>query len=319
MRLHRHTVGYRLARVQEVSGLSPYEIRRPRAAQPRPEGTLRSSPPTGDRVGTRGRLAARRLIRRRRVMSTTENENTAAAAGARSAAEVLDFAAKRGVEMVDLKFVDLPGTWQHMTLPLGRAGRRRLRVRPRVRRLLDPRLPGDPRVRHAADPGPGTAFIDPYYTPADAVADLLDRRSGARASRTRAIPATWPRRPRRHLVSHGIADVAYFGPEAEFFVFDHIAYEQREHRAFYEVDSSEGFWNTGSPAGAAPNLAYKLARRRATSRFRRATRSPTCGPRWWRRWSRWGSAASFTTTRSHRAARARSTCASSRCCRWPIR
>ena len=62
----------------------------------------------------------------------------------------------------------------------------------------------------------------------------------------------------RHLVQSGIADVAYFGPEAEFFVFDHIAYEQREHRAFYEIDSAEGFWNTGRPAGTSPNLAYKL-------------------------------------------------------------
>ena len=62
----------------------------------------------------------------------------------------------------------------------------------------------------------------------------------------------------QHLVGTGIADVAYFGPEAEFFVFDHIAYEQVENRAFYEVDSSEGFWNTGGLASAKPNLAYKL-------------------------------------------------------------
>src|SRR5436309_2802666 len=62
----------------------------------------------------------------------------------------------------------------------------------------------------------------------------------------------------RFLVDGGIADTAYFGPEAEFFVFDHIAYEQREHRAFYEVDSAEGFWNSGMPQHAKPNLAYKL-------------------------------------------------------------
>ena len=52
--------------------------------------------------------------------------------------------------------------------------------------------------------------------------------------------------------------MAYFGPEAEFFVFDHIAYEQVEHRASYEVDSSEGFWNTGGVVSAKPNLGYKL-------------------------------------------------------------
>ena len=52
-------------------------------------------------------------------MATTESEQTAMAVGATSPAEVLEFAAERGVEMVDLKFVDLPGTWQHMTLPIG--------------------------------------------------------------------------------------------------------------------------------------------------------------------------------------------------------
>ena len=77
-------------------------------------------------------------------------------------------------------------------------------------------------------------------------------------SRTRATPGSSPRRPSSIWSASGIADVAYFGPEAEFFVFDHIAYEQVEHRAFYEVDSSEGFWNTGGPASEKPNLAYKL-------------------------------------------------------------
>ena len=81
----------------------------------------------------------------------------------------------------------------------------------------------------------------------------------------------------QHLVQTGIADVAYFGPEAEFFVFDHIAYEQVEHRAFYEVDSAEGFWNTGQPGQrGARTWPTSCARRRATSRSRRPTRWPTC-------------------------------------------
>ena len=93
---------------------------------------------------------------------------------------------ERGVEMVDLKFVDLPGAWQHMTLPLGRARRGGLRDRARVRRLLDPRLPGDPRVGHAPDPGCDDRVHRPVLHAHDAVADLLDRRSGARR-------AVWPR------------------------------------------------------------------------------------------------------------------------------
>ena len=189
-------------------------------------------------------------------MATTESEHTAMAAGATSPAEVLEFAAERGVEMVDLKFVDLPGTWQHMTLPIG---------------ALDSSdfesglgfdgssIRGFQEI-HESDmlllPDSSTAFIDPYYTRSTlslicSVADPVLGEPYARDPRFVAHKAE------QHLVASGIADVAYFGPEAEFFVFDHIAYEQVGHRAFYEVDSGEGFWNTGGPTGS-PNLGYKL-------------------------------------------------------------
>jgi glutamine synthetase len=159
-------------------------------------------------------------------VSTTESSQTAAAAGAQTAAEVLEFAAERGVEMVDLKFVDLPGTWQHMTLPLAAFDSDD----------FDTGLGFDgSSIRgfqeiHESDmlliPDPTSAFIDPYYTRAtlSLICSVADPVLG----------------------------------EAEFFIFDHIAYEQVEHRAFYEIDSAEGFWNTGRPAGTGANLAYKL-------------------------------------------------------------
>jgi glutamine synthetase len=190
-------------------------------------------------------------------LSTTESAQTATAAGANTAAEVLEFAAERSVEMVDLKFVDLPGTWQHMTLPL---------------RALDgddfetglgfdgSSIRGFQEI-HESDmlliPDPGTAFIDPYYTrpTLSLICSVADPVLGEPYARD---PRFVAHKAERHLIQSGIADVAYFGPEAEFFVFDHIAYEQVEHRAFYEIDSSEGFWNTGRPAGTSPNLAYKL-------------------------------------------------------------
>jgi glutamine synthetase len=190
-------------------------------------------------------------------MAIPDSPQTAAAAGASNAAEVFDFAAKRGVEMVDLKFVDLPGTWQHMQMPLT---------------TLDAddfesglgfdgsSIRGFQEI-HESDmlliPDPGTAFIDPYYTrpTLSLICSVADPVLGEPYGRD---PRYVAKKAEAYLVATGIADVAYFGPEAEFFVFDHLAYEQREHKAFYEVDSSEGFWNTGSPAGAAPNLAYKL-------------------------------------------------------------
>jgi glutamine synthetase len=189
-------------------------------------------------------------------MATTESA-TASSAGAQTAAEVLEFAADRGVEMVDLKFVDLPGTWQHMTLPL---------------RALDAEdfesglgfdgssIRGFQEI-HESDmlliPDPTTAFIDPYYTRGtlSLICSIADPVLGEPYARDPRFVAN---KAERHLVESGIADVAYFGPEAEFFVFDHIAYEQREHKAFYEIDSAEGFWNTGKPGGTTPNLAYKL-------------------------------------------------------------
>ena len=73
------------------------------------------------------------------------------------AREALEWAAETRAAMVDLKFCDLLGTWQHMTLPLARVRRVGVRRRARLRRLLDPRLAGDLRVGHAADARPGDA------------------------------------------------------------------------------------------------------------------------------------------------------------------
>jgi glutamine synthetase len=190
-------------------------------------------------------------------VSIKESEQTATAAGATTAAEVIDFATERGVEMVDLKFVDLPGTWQHMTLPL-----RALDVDDFESGLgFDGSSIRGFQEIHESDmlliPDPGTAFIDPYYTRGtlSLICSVADPVLGEPYSRD---PRFVAQKAERHLIQSGIADVAYFGPEAEFFVFDHIAYEQVEHRAFYEIDSSEGFWNTGRPAGTGPNVGYKL-------------------------------------------------------------
>ncbi len=187
----------------------------------------------------------------------THGSHTAAAAGAQTAPEVLEFAAERGVEMVDLKFVDLPGMWQHMTLPLGS-----FEISD-----FDAGLGFDgSSIRgfqeiHESDmlliPDPATGFIDPYYdrSTLSLICSVADPILGAPYARDARFVA---QKAERYLVDSGIADVAYFGPEAEFFVFDHIAYEQVEHRAFYEIDSAEGFWNTGRAAGTGANLAYKL-------------------------------------------------------------
>jgi glutamine synthetase len=178
-----------------------------------------------------------------------------AAAEVRSAQEVLAFAAEHDVELVDLKFTDLPGTWQHMQMPLAsldaddfEAGLGFDGSSIRGFQTID-------ESDMLLMPDPSTAIIDPYYTLPTlslvcSIADPITREAYSRDPRHVAEKAE------RHLVESGIADTSYFGPEAEFFVFDHLAYEQHEHKAFYEIDSAEGFWNTGQ--NGRPNLGHKL-------------------------------------------------------------
>jgi glutamine synthetase len=190
-------------------------------------------------------------------VSTTETIEAYVPAEASSPSEVLEFASKRGVEMVDLKFVDLPGTWQHMTLPITALDAEDFET---GLGFDGSSIRGFQEI-HESDmlliPDGATAFIDPYYTrpTLSLICSVADPVLGEPYGRD---PRYVAQKAERHLVQSGIADVAYFGPEAEFFVFDHIAYEQVEHRAFYEIDSAEGFWNTGKPGGSGPNLAYKL-------------------------------------------------------------
>jgi glutamine synthetase len=181
-----------------------------------------------------------------------------AAAEVSTPREALDFAAEYGVEMVDLKFTDLPGTWQHMQLPIEaldvddfEAGLGFDGSSIRGFQTID-------ESDMLLMPDPSTAIVDPYYdyptmSLVCSVADPIARDSYARDPRHIAQKAE------KYLVESGIADTCFFGPEAEFFVFDHLAYEQHANRGSYEIDSVEGFWNTGlAHDGRGPNLAHKL-------------------------------------------------------------
>ncbi len=123
----------------------------------------------------------------------------------------------------------------------------RLLGRPRLRRLVDPRLAGDRRERPPAPSRPGQRRPRPLHGRADAVARLRGRRPDRPASPIRATRAASPAGRRRTSARPGIADTAYFGPECEFFVFDEVSYELSPHRAHYTVDSAEGHWNSSVP------------------------------------------------------------------------
>jgi glutamine synthetase len=110
-------------------------------------------------------------------------------------------------------------------------------------------------------PDPATALIDPFHEQRtiSIVCDVIDpitREPYSRDPRYVAMKAE------RHLRETGIADTCFMGPEAEFYVFEHVAFDQAANKAFYEVDSEEGYWNRGKGFGAErngqPNLGYKI-------------------------------------------------------------
>jgi len=158
-------------------------------------------------------------------------------------ADVVQYAKTNGARMIDCKFVDFPGAWQHITYP--------------IERLDDAfeegfgfdgsSIRGWKAINNSDMlmlPDPLTAIMDPFLrTPTVSlicnVVDPLTREPYERCPRSLAA------RAEAYLKSTGIADIAYFGPEAEFFIFDSVQFEESENTMFHHVDSVEGRWNSG--------------------------------------------------------------------------
>lgn len=174
--------------------------------------------------------------------------------------EVMAKCRQKDVKAVDLRFTDFFGMLQHFTIPVSRLNED----------VFDDGLGFDGsslrgwRPTHESDmlavPYPETAYVDPIAKlPTLAVSceiqDPITRENYARDPRGIA------RRAANYLNSTGIADTAYFGPEAQFFVFDNVSFDQNEHEAFYSVDSEEAQWNRGNVTnvpGDGPNLSHQL-------------------------------------------------------------
>ncbi len=168
--------------------------------------------------------------------------------------EVMEFAKKHNVEMVDYKFCDFPGTWQHFTTPTSEL----------EDAVFDEGLGFDGssirgwQAIHNSDmlvvPDPKTAVIDPFMEKPtlSLICDIEDPITRERYSRD---PRNIARKAMAYLESTGIGDTAYFGPEPEFFIFDSVRFDQTQNSGFYELDSVEGNWNTGEDGGQ--NLGHK--------------------------------------------------------------
>src|SRR5664280_3303826 len=168
---------------------------------------------------------------------------------------VVELAKKSGAKMVDIKFVDTFGTWQHFSMP----------IRDRTEEAFAEGLGFDgSSIRgwksiEASDmlamPDPNTAFIDPFCAVPTLSVTCTIAETGTREAYTRD-PRGIAQRSEKYLASTGIADSAQFGPEAEFFIFDNVQFDTKSNGSFYSVDSVEGVWNNGRDE--MPNTGYKI-------------------------------------------------------------
>jgi glutamine synthetase len=168
--------------------------------------------------------------------------------------EVVKFSKEQKAACVDLKFLDFLGTWQHFTIPMTEFGEA----------LFEEGSGFDgSSIRgwqpiNASDmlivPDSTTGVMDPFTAvpTLSLIGNVLDPITKEEYTRD---PRHIAKKAEAYLKSTGIGDVAYFGPEPEFFVFDDIRYDQNQHSGYYFLNSSEGQWNTGRDEG--PNLGYK--------------------------------------------------------------
>ena len=159
------------------------------------------------------------------------------------------------VEFVDLRFVDMRGIEQHVTFPVG---------------IVDASLFEDGKMFDGSSisgwkginesdmvllPDPTSAYIDPFYADPTLVlvCDILDPATMQGYSRD---PRGIAKRAEAYLKSSGVADMAFFGPEPEFFIFDSVQFANEMGNTFFKVNSEEGAWNSGKSYDGA-NSGYR--------------------------------------------------------------
>jgi glutamine synthetase len=167
--------------------------------------------------------------------------------------EVMESVKKNEVKLLDLRFTDLPGLWHHVSYPIDQLSESSFEE---GFGMDGSSIRGWAAI-HESDmlliPDPATFMIDPFTEVATAVmvADVIDPVTKQRYDRD---PRYIARKAEMYLASTGVADTAYFGAEAEFFIFDNVRFDQREQHGFYFIDAEEGRWNSGRQEN---NLGYR--------------------------------------------------------------
>ncbi|MFB2919420.1 MULTISPECIES: type I glutamate--ammonia ligase [Aerosakkonema] len=169
--------------------------------------------------------------------------------------EVLQLIKEQDIKIIDLKFIDMPGIWQHCSFYYNQIDES----------SFDAGVPFDGssirgwKAINESDmtmvPDPTTAWIDPFMKEKtlSMICSIKEPRTDQPYNRD---PRTIAQKAVDYLISSGLGDVAFFGPEAEFFIFDDVRFDQTENKGYYYLDSVEGRWNSGKEE-AGGNLAYK--------------------------------------------------------------
>ncbi|MCX7875282.1 MAG: type I glutamate--ammonia ligase [Melioribacteraceae bacterium] len=167
---------------------------------------------------------------------------------------VLSFIKTNNIKFVDLKFMDFPGQWQHFTVPVNQFDVDSFQTG----FGFDGSSIRGWKAINESDmliiPDPTTMFVDPFIK-APTISLICDVYEPVTKEKYGRCPRNIAQKAEAYLKSTGIADTAYFGPEAEFFVFDDVRFDSGPNFAFYQIDSNEGKWNSGREEN--PNLGYK--------------------------------------------------------------
>src|SRR5678815_2927697 len=174
-----------------------------------------------------------------------------------TAKDVLKLAKERGAKIVDLRFIDLPGLWQHFSIPVSELSEE----------IFEDGLGFDGssiRGFQSIDesdmlliPDPSTAVMDPFTAVPTLVliCNVKDPVTGESYTRD---PRYVAQKLEAYVKKIGIADTVYIGPELEFFFLDSIRFDQSHNYGFYYIDSEAGYWNSGKEGTPdKPNLGYK--------------------------------------------------------------
>jgi glutamine synthetase len=167
---------------------------------------------------------------------------------------VLELIREKKIQVVDVKFCDLPGTWQHFSIPAATLDEAMVRE---GLGFDGSSIRGFQAINESdmlLMPDVSTAFVDPVLSvpTLSLICDVYDPVTQEPYTRDPRFVAS---KAEKYLKATGIATTSYWGPEAEFYIFNSVRFDQNAYEGYYHIDSEEGIWNSG--ANTTPNLAHR--------------------------------------------------------------